>query len=135
MLRHPTRRRVQVDPGEFTHTRQSHKEECDINNILAQYKKTGIIEHINTRQAQYIDLPSAVDLQTAFEITRAAESAFADLPSKVRDRFGNDPATFLAALENPDMKKELTELGVLRDRTALDDALNGRSTAEVAGVI
>lgn len=107
--------RVGLDTGSDTYVQQSFKDECDINNILAQYKQTGMISHIsaNASQGQYLDLPSDVDLQTSFEIVRQAETAFASLPAKVRDAFSNDPANFLAAFHNPNMAEELRSLGLL----------------------
>jgi phage internal scaffolding protein len=95
-------------------TKQSHKEECDINNILSQFKRTGIVRHITSRQALYLDLPSEMDLQTSLAIVKRAEHAFSELPSKVRDRFGNDPGRLLAALGDPTMADELRALGLLK---------------------
>lgn len=127
-------KRVTVNTGEFTFTKQSAKDECDINNILAQYKRTGIITHISSMQAQYLDLPSDVDYQASIEVVKTAEEAFSTLPAKVRDRFGNDPFQFLGALYDPDRRDEMEELGVLRKKQALDDALASGSPAAVAGV-
>lgn len=106
--------RVTLSCGDFTHTKQNHKAECDINNIIKQYQKTGILSHIQNASAQYIDLPSQFDYQDALNTVLDAEAAFADLPSKIRDRFGNDPGQLLAALQNPAFKSELTELGILK---------------------
>ena len=39
--------RVQLVPDEKSLTKQMHKKECDINNILAKYQKTGAITHLN----------------------------------------------------------------------------------------
>lgn len=107
--------RVSLDTGDETLVQQSFKTECDINHILAQYKKTGMISHISAQAAQgaYIDLPSECDLQTSFEIVRQAQEAFGSLPAKVRDRFGNDPGRFLGAFQDPSMADELRELGLL----------------------
>lgn len=95
-------------------TKQSFKDECDINNILSQYKQSGIISHINAQAAagRYIDLPESVDLQEAFALVEQATGAFASLPAKVRDRFHNDPALFLAFCEDPKNADELVELGL-----------------------
>ena len=59
--------------------------ECDINNILSQFSKTGIINHINQNAAQYIDLPDSIDFQQSLAIIQDATDAFASLPSKVRE--------------------------------------------------
>jgi len=120
-LPHP---RVQVDTGEFTFTKQSSKDECDINNILAQYRRTGMIAHINAAAAQYLDLPSDLDYQASINVVKSAEEAFASLPAKIRDEFQNDPSVFLAGLYDPAKRPRLEELGVLRKATALDVAID-----------
>ena len=122
-------RRVQVETGEFTFTKQSHKAECDINNILSQYKRTGMITHISARQAQYIDLPDASDLQEAFAVAEEANAAFMSLPAKVRDLFDHDPVKFLQALNDPSRADELRELGILREKTPADVALENTPAA------
>lgn len=98
-------------------TKQEFVLECDINNILKMYKKTGIIQHVQTRaaQGQYLDLPSEVDFQASLNAVIQAEEAFASLPSKLRSRFGNDPAEFLAFCENPNNLDELRELGLAKE--------------------
>lgn len=114
------------DPGL---TKQSHKDECDINNILAQFKRTGIVRHINERQGLYVDLPSDIDLQQSLAIVRKAEKAFSELPSKVRDRFNNDPGKLLAAIQNPDMHEELRGLGLLKPARPPDPEPGGSTQA------
>lgn len=94
-------------------TKQSHKDECDIHKILKQFKKTGIITHINTRQALYQDLPASMDYQEAIEMVRDAQSAFMELPALVREQFKNDPYQLLAALGDPARRAELEELGIV----------------------
>lgn len=113
MFARPNRRRVALDCGDEQMTKQSHKDECDIHNILAQYQRTGIMTHINERQATYEDLPDQVDYQQALHTVMAAEAAFAELPSKVRDHFDNDPARFLAAFGDPTAADKLREFGLL----------------------
>jgi len=99
-------------------TKQSFAAECDINNILKQYKKTGIISHINAQAARgtYQDLPDDVDYQSALNLIINAENAFATLPSGVRDRFGNDPAEFMAFMADPKNAEEIVQLGLATPR-------------------
>lgn len=109
---HP-RNRVFAMHSDKLSTKQAHKKECDIHEILKQYQKTGIINHIQSRQAEFADLPAAMDYQEAIEIVRTAQEGFSELPSKVRERFANDPFNLLAALNDPGMRDELVELGIL----------------------
>lgn len=118
-----------LDPatGEISYppsrTKQSMVAECDINNILKQYKRTGMIAHINAQaaQGQYIDLPSDQDFQESLNIVMRAEESFATLPSKVRARFGNDPQEFLAFMADPANQDEMISLGL---GTKITDSLD-----------
>lgn len=104
-------------------TKQEHLKSCDINNIIKDFSRTGQIHHISAKAAQgaYMDLPDELDYQSALNTVIDAENAFATLPAKVRDRFGNDPAEFLAFVGNPENRKEAQELGLLKPATPLPD--------------
>lgn len=45
-----------------------------------------------------------------------AQEAFAGLPAKIRDHFGNDPAQFLAAFYDSKQEDQLREWGLLRPK-------------------
>lgn len=112
-----------VDPktGEvFTpesRTKQSFVAECDINNILKQYKLSGQIRHMNAKAAQgaYTDLPDPTEFQDSMNLVIAAEQSFATLPAHVRSRFGNDPTSFLAFMADPANQDEAIRLGLATD--------------------
>lgn len=93
---------------------QHFREECDINNIMARYEKTGLIEHAARFGGRYEDVTAGLDYHEACNMIIRAQEAFATLPARVRAHFDNDPAAFLAAVEDPDRKDELRELGLLR---------------------
>lgn len=107
------RERYQTPVGDTSMTKQSHKAECDIHNILKQYEKTGIITHVQSARPTYDDLPSDVDYQSAMNTLISAQAAFADLPSKVRSHFDNDPQNFLAAFTDPAQEQALRDFGLL----------------------
>lgn len=106
--------------GEITNpssrTRQEFKAECDINNIIKAFKVSGQLTHISAKAAMgaYLDLPEPTDYQESLNIIREAQESFATLPSKVRDRFGNDPEAFLAFMNDPANKDEAIELGLVQ---------------------
>lgn len=102
--------------GDRSLAKQSMRDECDINRIVRQYQRTGIVSHIAERAGQFLDLPDACELQTSLEVVRQADEAFAALPSVVRDEFGNSPETFLLAFRDPAKKERLRELGLLQVR-------------------
>ena len=97
-------------------TKQEHKAECDINNILKQYKQTGMIRHIASQGPIYADLPSDIDFQGSLNMVLDAQNAFSTLPSKVRERFANDPQRFLAFMADPSNADEIIKLGLATKR-------------------
>lgn len=108
--------RLTLNTGDQLVTKQSHKKECDINNILAQYKKTGIINHISSNQPKYLDLPDSLDYQQSLHVIMQAQESFASLPAVVRNRFNNNPAEFLSAFTDPAQHDYLREHGFLNPK-------------------
>lgn len=104
--------------GEFidcpSMTKQSFLAETDINNIMKQYSKTGQFNHVNAKlnQGRYADLPLDLDFQDAMNVVAQANEAFASLPSKLRNRFSNDPNEFLAFMHDPENQEEMYKLGL-----------------------
>lgn len=99
-------------------THQAHKDECDVNRIMAKWQKTGVLEHRNTYQGNYGDFTNLpMDYQESLNAVIAAEEMFSSLPGKVRKRFGNDPANFLEFVQDPSNRDEMIELGLAK-RTA-----------------
>ncbi len=105
--------RVRTPQGTEGGAKQSFKKECDINNIMAKYQKTGVVMHLNERLPQYGFAPE-LDFRTSMELVAKADEQFAALPWKIRDRFQNDPGKFLAFCENPDNRSEAALLGLLK---------------------
>jgi len=109
-----------LDPvtGEFTYlpsmTKQEFQFECDINNVIKSFSQTGMFKHVSARAGAgaYQDLPDSYDFQDALHQVQQARDAFMPLPSKLRSRFGNDPAEFLAFTHDPANKDELVSLGL-----------------------
>lgn len=106
------RKRVQVKFLKPSMTKQCFKDECDINTILKKHQKTGVIEHLNRYHGDYSDVCSVEDYQMSLNQVIEAGELFASLPSKVRARFANDPATFLQFVGDPSNMQELIEMGL-----------------------
>lgn len=92
-------------------TKQSHVAECDINQILAKYQKSGALTHLNTHAAQYGEATSQT-FHDALNIVAKAQSMFEDLPSSIRTKFKNDPGNFLDFVQDPKNASELVQLGL-----------------------
>lgn len=97
-------------------TKQEFVAECDINNVLKQYKQTGMVSHMSAKAAagSYQDLPDSFEYQDAANTVINAQRAFDSLPSKIRERFHNDPSEFLAFTADPDNADELVKLGLVK---------------------
>jgi len=107
------------DPGL---TEQSHRDACNVNNIIKKHLKTGAITHLNKMEAQYGDV-SGIDFQSALETVERAQEAFDLLPSQVRKKFHNNPALFLDFTNDPENARELVEMG-LATRTEIEKMVN-----------
>lgn len=101
------RPKVYTGPGR---TKQSMRDECDINLIVAKYQRTGAITHLARGVPQYSDVSEVGDYRTAIENARAAEAFFQGLPAKLRAAFDNDVAKYLEALQDPGAAEKLEAL-------------------------
>jgi phage internal scaffolding protein len=95
-------------------TKQSHKDSTDINLIIAQHSRTGILTHLNQAEARYADVSELGDYQDALDVVHQAESDFMKMPSAARQVFGNSAARFLDAAHDPDKRHLLEEAGLIR---------------------
>lgn len=101
-------------------TKQSFMTDCDVNNIMKRFERTGVIEHVNKFNGDYgdfTDLPS--DYHEAMNQVREADEMFLTLPAKVRETFANDPGRFLAMVTAAEMGDEVAretmyETGILK---------------------
>lgn len=110
-------------------TKQAEAAACDINNILARYRKTGVVEHLNRYGGDYADFTGVQDYQASLNQVLAAREVFDSLPSQLRRRFGNDPATFLEFVGDEANRDEMKALGLLREVVPAPDAGPGAGGA------
>lgn len=114
-VRHAFSPRNPSDAIDFTNspslTKQSMKAECDINNIMKKYVKTGTVSHVNKYGGEYASI-KPYDLQEAMNTVIKAEAMFAELPAKVRNEFKNQPSLFLEFVQNPKNEDKIREMGL-----------------------
>ncbi len=105
------------DLGDFpeTTTQQSLKDQCDINSIMSKYESTGTLSSLIMENPQYGDYSNVPAYQDALNLVMKAEEQFSSLSAKLRHRFDNDPAKFLAFVDDPNNKQEMHELGLTRE--------------------
>lgn len=94
-------------------TKQSFRDECDVNILMRRYASTGVLPlSRDPTQAQYLDVTGA-DYFDAQLLIAGARSQFFSLPARIRDRFDNDPGEFLTFMEDKRNHEEARELGLL----------------------
>lgn len=93
-------------------TKQSFKDECDINNLMAKYLRTGRMEHVNEALPRF-ECVSGHDFQSAQNLIANAASMFEDIPSTIRNRFDNNPGKLLDWVHDPKNAQEAHSLGFL----------------------
>lgn len=76
-------------------TQQQFIEECDVNNILAKYKRTGLVTHLAKHSGNFGDFSNVDDYQTSLSKIMQAQQSFEMLPSELRSKFGNDPGKLI----------------------------------------
>lgn len=98
--------------NEKSRTKQCFRDECDINNIMSKYVKTGQLPSLIKENPQYGDFSEPLDYQKALDLVSFADEQFSALPSGLRKKFSNDPLEFLNFVHNPDNIQEMYDLGL-----------------------
>jgi phage internal scaffolding protein len=90
-------------------TKQSFKDETDVNNIIAKHTRMGTLSHLEQFGGQYGDF-SDFDFQEAQNQIAKANSMFEQLPANLRKEFKNDPAAFLEFVNDEENRDRLDEV-------------------------
>ena len=99
--------------GGESRTKQGHKEECDINLIMARYLRHGVLDHLAKyapRYGDFVDMPQSLD--EALNMVDQARELFMSVPASIREKFGNDPQRYLEFCLDPANAQEIEELGL-----------------------
>ncbi len=121
------RPRVQLVCEGTGRTRQSMRDECDINVIMSKYAKTGFIDHLSRHGGDY-GFASSVTYHEALNVVSRADQMFTDLPAKARERFHGDPREFLDFVQDESNLDEMRELGLAHPKVPDQEAV---TTGEV----
>jgi len=99
-------------------TQDWYREESSIDHILEKFHRSQDPSVLMRPGAnpQYVDLPPGIDYQAAMIQVSQAESAFENLPAKMRAKFDNNPRTFLDALHDPANEGYFVAEGLLKPR-------------------
>ena len=93
-------------------TQQSHAAAADVRNIIKQYDRTGLIANVNKGIAQYGDYSEINEYAEALNMVREANESFAEIPSHIREQFGNNAGVFFEFATDPKNKEEMIKMGL-----------------------
>lgn len=103
-----------IDPDE-RQTVQADADRVSITSIVARAKRNGgVVGSVPVRHGTFSDISSAPSFMDALNVVAKATSMFEALPSRLRDRFGNDPAQLLAFLDDEENRDEAIKLGIVK---------------------
>lgn len=126
--------RVTMEQKGKSRTKQSHKDETNINKIVAKYKKTGILPALIKQNPAYGDFTAVPDYQESLNRVIFAQEQFNGLSAAVRKRFNNDPGEFLEFASNPENKETLYDLGLAERPKIENNEGGGTETPETPAV-
>lgn len=107
-----TRVRVQTTFSGKSRTEQHHRNETNINRIMARFNKTGLLPGRGAA-GFYGDFTNVADYHDACDRILQAKENFMALPSDLRKHFHNDPAELLAFLSDENNLDKAVELGII----------------------
>lgn len=104
-----------TDPKAVSMTKQSFREEADINVIMKRAERTGVIGDPLAvyDKGVYGDFSDGADFLTIQNRVLAMNEYFMTLPGEVRAKFNHDPAVMIDFVSNPANLAESVKLGLV----------------------
>lgn len=115
--------------GETSRTVQSHAKGTDVNDIVRQFKVTGVVPQ-GVRRPTYGDFEHIGDYRDAMDAMIAAQKSFLAMPAKVRERFNNDPSEFVEFCSDDKNLDEMRKLGLAVPEAPKAEPLDVRVIAD-----
>lgn len=100
-------------------TKQSFKDEVNVNNVIKKYRITGQMP-MTMGEPMYGDFSDVKSYQESINIVMKADEQFKRLPSDIRKKFENDPAKFLEFVGNPDNHEEMVKMKLAKHKAVGD---------------
>lgn len=108
-------------------TKQDGKRDADINFILKNYEKTGVISNISSKEPIFGDFSQAIEYDQALNLVKKTEEEFMKWPATARELARNDPKVALEMLADEGGRAALEALGRVDVKTP------GQETAPPGG--
>lgn len=99
-------------------TKQSFKDEVDVNKIVERVLKTGDVSSLNGKEPIFGDVSTVPDFQRSMNIVSSMENNFSSLDAKIRERFDNDPFKLVVFLNDEKNRSEAEALGLVVKKAA-----------------
>lgn len=115
------------EPGK---TKQSFKDECDINVIVERFGLTGQLPE-GVVAPVYGDYTDVFDFHSAANAMAVAHEAFDLMPANVRARFNHDPGAFVDFCSDESNRSEAEKLGLIFPSRP-DGQIPSRAASEAA---
>lgn len=91
-------------------TKQSYKDQTDINKILEKSQVTGTVGWVRREQAQFGDFTDMPDLLEAKQRLDTAHDIFNGAPSEIRREFNQSPEQFFKYVNDPANAEDVPRL-------------------------
>lgn len=133
MFSSKNRKRLTAPTSDKKYTVGYLSKQCNINEILKNRSMSEIMSEAAYANMTYLDISSLPSYQDALNIVIDADEKFLQLPSSVREKFGNNPQRFLDFVSDKNNISEMKELGLLnnpQDRPEVDFGSNSSESEE-----
>lgn len=135
---------IEIEKKDYSdgRTKQSFKDQTNINKIMAKAARGGTISHLAKHGATYGDFSDIDDLMTAHKRLEKGQQIFEELPGEIKREFQNNPVKFFAYVNDPanadnlaNVLPQLAQVGnqlVTPRRSAEGEAVKERDATLVA---
>lgn len=118
-------------------TKQSFRDECDINLIMKRFRKVCGADYLTryseVQSGSFGDFSEVKSYQEAIQLMDKVCDVFAGLPAKVRETFYNDPSNFVTFVNDPNNFDKAVELGIFeRVKSAVSSGVEASQNTENA---
>ena len=93
-------------------TEENHAAEADINFIVDQFTRTGVLSHNAQHEGAYGNFISGDVYELAQDAIANANSMYQSLPFHIRQQFPEGTPQFLDFIQDPQNREEIAELGL-----------------------
>lgn len=105
--------RVQLTCNSTARTQQHMRDECDVNQIMKKWRRTGELTHLNPTTGVYGNFASGGDYLEAINQIEEANEQFGRLDAEVRSRFNNNPNELLEFVMDDANREEAMTIGII----------------------